>query len=170
MLETEYSAYGDQYHACWCPGSWSRQGITRHGIDNMHYCSNVNFIYLVQANSNIWLKMWIYLLQALKEFSMLRVNIYVNIYVHMLRVILYTRNPTWSHDWSSWSTAGIMTVWCRDLQENCCSSTTRLQINVYPIMLTRWTILDFLEKHSNAEIFDSHDFRLKMHEHKFKLS
>ena len=22
-----------QYHACWCPGSLSRQGISSHGID-----------------------------------------------------------------------------------------------------------------------------------------
>ena len=33
MLETEYSGFGVQYHACWCPGDLSRQGITRHGID-----------------------------------------------------------------------------------------------------------------------------------------
>ena len=30
--------------------------------------------------------------------------------------------------------------------------------------------MDFLEKRPNAEIFDNHDLRLKMHEHKFKQS
>ena len=37
MLETEYSDLFDQYmyHASWCPGSLSRQGISRHGIDSM---------------------------------------------------------------------------------------------------------------------------------------
>ena len=33
ILEIEYSGFGDQYHACWCPGSWSHQDINRHGID-----------------------------------------------------------------------------------------------------------------------------------------
>ena len=32
MLETEYSGFGGQYHACWCTGSWSRQSISRHSI------------------------------------------------------------------------------------------------------------------------------------------
>ena len=33
MLETEYSGFGGQYHACRCPGSWSCQSISRHVID-----------------------------------------------------------------------------------------------------------------------------------------
>ena len=32
LLETEYSVLCGQYHARWCPGSLSRQGISRHGI------------------------------------------------------------------------------------------------------------------------------------------
>ena len=32
MLETEYSGLFGQHHACWCPGSSSRQGTSRHGI------------------------------------------------------------------------------------------------------------------------------------------
>ena len=39
MLETEYSGFGDQYHACWCPGSSSHQGISRHGIDSIGYAT-----------------------------------------------------------------------------------------------------------------------------------
>ena len=35
LLETEYSGSGWQYHACWCPGSWSRQSISRHGIGSV---------------------------------------------------------------------------------------------------------------------------------------
>ena len=31
MLEMEYSDVGDQYRVCWCPGSLSRQSISRHG-------------------------------------------------------------------------------------------------------------------------------------------
>ena len=33
MLEMEYSSFGCQYHACWCPGDLSHQGISRNGID-----------------------------------------------------------------------------------------------------------------------------------------
>ena len=32
ILEMEYSRFRVQNHACWCPGSWSRQSISRHGI------------------------------------------------------------------------------------------------------------------------------------------
>ena len=39
MLETEYSGFGDQYHACWCPGSSSHQDISRHGIDSIGYAT-----------------------------------------------------------------------------------------------------------------------------------
>ena len=35
MLETEYSGFESQYHSCWCTGSWSRQRISSHGIDNI---------------------------------------------------------------------------------------------------------------------------------------
>ena len=28
MLETDDSGLGEQYHACWCPGSLRRQGIS----------------------------------------------------------------------------------------------------------------------------------------------
>ena len=35
MLETEYSGLFSHYHACWCPGSLSLQGINRHGIDSI---------------------------------------------------------------------------------------------------------------------------------------
>ena len=35
VLGTEYSLSGNQYHACWCPGSLSRQGISGHGIDSI---------------------------------------------------------------------------------------------------------------------------------------
>ena len=38
MLETEYSGFGDEYHACWCPGL-SRQGISRLGIDSIGYAT-----------------------------------------------------------------------------------------------------------------------------------
>ena len=37
-------------------------------------CSRVNSICLGQTKSEIWLKMWIFLVQSLKQFSMLRVN------------------------------------------------------------------------------------------------
>ena len=37
MLETEYSGLFGQYYACWCPGSLSRQGISRHGIGRIGY-------------------------------------------------------------------------------------------------------------------------------------
>ena len=43
--------------------------------DNMYCCSKVNFTYLGQAKSKILLKMWLYLLQSLKHFSMLRVKV-----------------------------------------------------------------------------------------------
>ena len=39
MLETEYPSFGAQYHACWCPGSLSHQGISRHGIDSIGYAT-----------------------------------------------------------------------------------------------------------------------------------
>ena len=39
MLATEYFGFWDQYHACWCPGSLSRQGISRHGIDSIGYAT-----------------------------------------------------------------------------------------------------------------------------------
>ena len=29
----------DQYHACWLPGFWSRQSISRHGIDSAEYAA-----------------------------------------------------------------------------------------------------------------------------------
>ena len=35
MLETEYSGLFGQYHACWCPGSLSRQGIIRNSIGSI---------------------------------------------------------------------------------------------------------------------------------------
>ena len=35
MLETEYSGLFGQYHACWCTGFLSHQGISRHGIDSI---------------------------------------------------------------------------------------------------------------------------------------
>ena len=37
MLETDYSGLFGQYHtcSCWCLGSWSRHGISSHGIDSM---------------------------------------------------------------------------------------------------------------------------------------
>ena len=35
MLKMEYSGSFGQYHAYWCPGSLSRQGISRNGIDNI---------------------------------------------------------------------------------------------------------------------------------------
>ena len=42
--------------------------------DNMYFCYRVNFIYLGHAKSKTWFKIWIYLLQSLKQFSMLRVK------------------------------------------------------------------------------------------------
>ena len=66
MLETEYSGFGGQYHACWCTGwlpklpehyqAWHRLCWT----DNMHFCFRVNSFYLGQAKSNILFKIWIY--------------------------------------------------------------------------------------------------------------
>ena len=41
--------------------------------DSMYCCSRVNLIYLDQAYSKIQSKMWVYILQSLKQFSMLRV-------------------------------------------------------------------------------------------------
>ena len=38
MLGTEYSGFGYQYRACWCPGL-SCQGISRHGIDSIGYAT-----------------------------------------------------------------------------------------------------------------------------------
>ena len=35
MLETEYCSLFGQYHTCWCPGSLSREVISRHGTDNI---------------------------------------------------------------------------------------------------------------------------------------
>ena len=35
MLETQYSGFGGQYDVCCCPGSLSRQGISRHGIGSI---------------------------------------------------------------------------------------------------------------------------------------
>ena len=34
-LDIEYSGSEGQYHACWCPGNLSCQGISRNGIDNI---------------------------------------------------------------------------------------------------------------------------------------
>ena len=34
MLEMEYSGFGGECHAYWCPGSLSRQSISGHGIGN----------------------------------------------------------------------------------------------------------------------------------------
>ena len=48
ILETGYSGFGDQYHDCWCPGSFSHQGISRHGIDSIGYAT------CVVAPSEIW--------------------------------------------------------------------------------------------------------------------
>ena len=33
MLEMEYSGFGGQYHACWCPGDF--RSFSRHGIDGI---------------------------------------------------------------------------------------------------------------------------------------
>ena len=35
ILETEYSALFGQYCVYWCPGSLSRQGISKHGFDSI---------------------------------------------------------------------------------------------------------------------------------------
>ena len=43
MLQTEYSGLFSQYHACWFPGSWSHQGISRHGIDSTRYTWEKNW-------------------------------------------------------------------------------------------------------------------------------
>ena len=54
MLETEYSSLFDQYHACWCPGSLSRQDISRHGVDSIGYatCTKCEYVfYDIQNNS-----------------------------------------------------------------------------------------------------------------------
>ena len=51
--------------------------ISRHGIGYVGQtkcCLSVNFIYLGQAKSKIWFKIWIYLLWSLKQFSMFGVN------------------------------------------------------------------------------------------------
>ena len=42
--------------------------------DNMPWCFRLNLIYLSQEKSKIWFKLWIYLLQSLKQFSTLRVK------------------------------------------------------------------------------------------------
>ena len=39
MIETEYSGLFGQYHVCWCPGSLSRQGISRNDIDNIGWAT-----------------------------------------------------------------------------------------------------------------------------------
>ena len=39
MLKTEYSSLFVQYHACWCSGSFSRQGIRGHDIDSIGYAA-----------------------------------------------------------------------------------------------------------------------------------
>ena len=69
--------------------------------DIMHCCSTVNFIYLGQANSKIWLK---------KQFIMLRVNCFIHntVYIYiklqsfhmkMSRRIGRLRNSTLYHKW-----------------------------------------------------------------------
>ena len=42
MPKTDYSGLFGQYHAHWCPGYWSHQGISRHGID--HHSSPYPFL------------------------------------------------------------------------------------------------------------------------------
>ena len=64
-----------KYHACWCTVPVHQQAwywLCR--ADNMYCWCRVNLIYLCQAKSKIQFKMWIYRLQSLKQFSMLRVN------------------------------------------------------------------------------------------------
>ena len=63
MLETEYSGFGDQYHACWCPGSQSRQSISKNAIDSRlfrtssMYCCSINPLHakFFRENINIYL-------------------------------------------------------------------------------------------------------------------
>ena len=45
MLGTEYSGLFDQYHACWCPGSLSCQGINRYGFDSIGYRQHVGLLH-----------------------------------------------------------------------------------------------------------------------------
>ena len=70
MLETEYSGFGDQYHACWCLGDLSRQGITRHGIDyricNICGCSIGNLVFFCWAKSYIWCEYIFYNLKTIQ--------------------------------------------------------------------------------------------------------
>ena len=52
MLKMEYSSFRDQYHACWCHSSWSRQGISRHGIYSIGYATTRvgNLVFSVERN------------------------------------------------------------------------------------------------------------------------
>ena len=43
-----------QYHACWCPGDLSHQGISRHGIDQIRWNIHpILFVWLSNSNNNI---------------------------------------------------------------------------------------------------------------------
>ena len=62
---------GTKHHGCWCllmpwllkspehQQAWYMYWLCR--TDNMHCYSGVNFIYLGQAKSKIWFKMWIHI-------------------------------------------------------------------------------------------------------------
>ena len=50
-----------QYHVCWCPGSWRRQDISRHDIDNIisaypNLSWRESFINLCLFNAQQWYK------------------------------------------------------------------------------------------------------------------
>ena len=64
ILETEFSAFGDQYDACWYLCSYS---ISMYDIDGVGYTvcrSRVNFTYLNQAEFKMRFKMWIFIMQT----------------------------------------------------------------------------------------------------------
>ena len=54
MPATKYSGSGCQYHACWCPGSWSRQSISRHGVG---YVRQATCIVIPELISSTWVKL-----------------------------------------------------------------------------------------------------------------
>ena len=42
-----------QYHACWCPGDLSHQGISRNGIDQINL-NILSLVYIRRVNVEEW--------------------------------------------------------------------------------------------------------------------
>ena len=103
MLATKYSGSGCQYHACWCPGSWSRQSISRHGVG---YVRQATCIVIPELISSTWVKLFQNTIQNM-NISFVIFKIIQHVYRPDSRQYgLWSMRSTWS------TTAPVTTIPC----------------------------------------------------------